>query len=94
MDASVDSLPYYDKELEIPGKSRFPLTCSSSSYWPSRTYHILSYLAGLKDLVKSEVDKEMKRMSKVGLDDPRVPADMEPFVRDNRFDKYPSTRTS
>ena len=53
MDASVDSLPYYDKELEIPG---------------------------LKDLVKSEVDKEMKRMPKVGLDDPRVPADMEPFT--------------
>jgi hypothetical protein len=44
--------------------------------------------------VKSEVDKEMKRMSKVGLDDPRVPADLEPFVRDNPFDEYPSTPES
>lgn len=49
---------------------------------------------GLKDLVKSEVDKEMKRMPKVGLDDPRVPADMEPFVRDNRFNQYASLPTS
>lgn len=53
----------------------------------------LEYI-GLKDLVKSEVDKEMKRMPKVGLDDPRVPGDLEPFVRDNRFDKYPSIWTS
>ena len=41
MDASVDSLPYYDKELEIPGKPRFvppvpPLLTN-------QVVHIMSY---------------------------------------------------